>query len=49
MPSYKVFGIYVDKTQTTPIDVNNDKLQERIDYLLSNKTIHKVVIEKEWV
>ena len=49
MSSYKVFGIYVDKTQTTPIDVNNDELQERMSYLLSNKTIHKVVIEKVWV
>jgi hypothetical protein len=49
MPSYRVFGIYVDNTQTTPLAVNNDKLQERVDYLLSNKTIKKVVVEKVWV
>ena len=49
MSSYKVFGIYVDNTQTTPLEVNNDKLDERIIHLLSNKTIHKVVIEKVWV
>lgn len=49
MPSYKVFGIYVDKTQSKALSVNNDKLQERVDYLLSNKVIHKVVIRKEWI
>ncbi len=49
MSSYKVFGIYVDKTQSKTLSVNNDKLQERVDYLLSNKIIHKVVIEKVWV
>ncbi len=49
MSSYKVFGIYVDNTQTTPIDVNNDELDDRISHLISNKTIHKVVIEKSWI
>ena len=49
IPSYRVFGIYVDKTQSTPIAVNNDELEERISYLLSNKTIEKVVVKKEWV
>ncbi len=49
MSSYKVFGIYVDKTQTQPISINNDELDDRISHLLSNKLIHKVVIEKGWV
>lgn len=49
MPSYKVFGIYVDKTQTTPISINSDELDDRISHLISNKIIHKVVIEKVWV
>ncbi len=49
MPSYRVFGIYVDKTQSKALSVNNDQLQERVDYLLSNKIIHKVVVEKMWV
>ena len=49
MPSYKVFGIYVDKTQTQPIEINNDELDDRISHLISNKLIHKVVVEKVWV
>jgi hypothetical protein len=47
--SYNVFGIYVDKTQTTPRSVNHDKLKEVIDDLISDKIIHKVVIVKRWV
>lgn len=49
MPSYKVFGIYVDKTHTQPISINNDELNDRISHLISNKLIHKVVIQKEWI
>ena len=49
MPSFRVFGIKVDKTQTAPRDVDSSSLNEEVSSLISDKVIHKVVVEKNWV
>ena len=49
MPSFNVFGIKVDKTQTERVEVNKIMLEVQIDFLLNQKDVLKIVIIKKWL
>ena len=49
MPSFMVYGLRKDTSQTQAIECNRKTLLSCIDALLVDNQVEKVIIKKKWV